>query len=55
MLKLKDIQPAKHFTTANPPSCSCPGWRWRQDCRHVRELRAALALIESVKAKWESE
>ena len=55
MLILKDVEPSKHFTTLK--GCSCPDWRFRghiRACKHVRALREALELIESVKAKWQT-
>ena len=45
--------PAEYYVTINPDACSCPGWRYRHYCRHVRELRAASRVVESYKAKWE--
>ena len=43
---------ARYFTTIDPDACSCEGWRWRHDCRHVRELRAALEIIRANELKW---
>ena len=49
---MEGVSDSKYFTTADPPACSCPGWYWRRRCRHVDELRVALALIASNRAKW---
>ena len=49
-----EVRPAEYFTTVDPAGCSCPGWRYRRDCRHYRELRAAMAIVASNKAKWET-
>ena len=46
------VQPAEYFTTVEPAGCSCKGWRWRRDCRHYRQLRAAQAIIEANRLKW---
>ena len=46
------FEQSKHFTTASPPACSCPGWKWRHRCRHVDELRRALELVAAVEKKW---
>lgn len=45
--------PPRYYTTIDPDACSCPGWRYRHYCRHVRELRAASRVIESYRLKWE--
>jgi hypothetical protein len=26
-------------------ACSCPGYWWRRDCKHVRAYREAVALV----------
>ena len=50
------IEPARYFTAANPPACSCPDFWYRgreRPCKHVRELRAAYGIIEANRLKWE--
>ena len=49
---MEGMTASKHFTTIDPPACSCPGWKWRHRCKHVDQLRRALALIASNRAKW---
>ena len=49
---MEGVSDSKYFPAADPPACSCPGWYWRRRCRHVDELRVALALIASNRAKW---
>ena len=47
------VEQSKYYTTADPPACSCEGWKWRHLCRHVDELRRALELVEANAHKWE--
>ena len=50
--KVEGMTASKHFTTIDPDACSCPGWYWRRRCKHVDQLRAALALVAAVEKKW---
>lgn len=47
----------EHFTT--PVACSCPDYKFRQvargeECKHIRELGDALALVRKHVKRWES-
>ena len=42
--------PARYYTSES--ACSCPGWKWRHRCKHVDQLRRALALVAAVEKKW---
>ena len=51
-----DFRPeaARYFTSLE--ACSCPDWHYRgrqRPCKHVRELRQALAVLDSHKRKWD--
>ena len=48
------VEQSKHYTSIDPDACSCPGWYWRQRCRHVEELRQAVELVEANRRKWAS-
>ena len=37
------MAPPKYRTDAR--ACSCPGYWWRRDCKHVRAYREAVALV----------
>ena len=53
MVETQLQEQAKYFTTSE--ACSCPDWRWRRPeagCKHMRELRAAEALLEAHRTKW---
>ena len=41
---------APYFTT--PDGCSCPGWKYHRKCRHVAQLRQALAVVEFYRRPW---
>ena len=47
---------SRYYTTLQ--ACSCKDWRYRRKatgCKHMRELAAALDIIERYKAKWVGE
>ena len=49
------VQPARYYTTADPPACSCPDFCHRgreRPCKHIRALRDALELVAAVGEKW---
>ena len=50
------IAPARYFTAANPPACSCPDFWYRgreRPCKHVHALRAVYGIIKANRTKWE--
>ncbi len=48
------VFPAKYYTSADPPGCSCPQWKyrpWARPCKHVSALLAAIDLLEAQNLK----
>ena len=52
---MEGMTASKHFTTIDPPCCSCADWKYRghiRPCKHVKALQEAEALLEAQARKW---
>ena len=54
---MEGMTASKHFTSVDPPCCSCRDWEYRgsrtgRPCKHIRRLQEAEVLLAANAAKW---